>query len=69
MVWFRSCPKCQGDLFLTQEMDGYAVSCLQCSRALRPDEEARLGLHLTSERAMAAVGREKAGRHYQRHVA
>ncbi|MBI3980313.1 MAG: hypothetical protein HY331_19230 [Chloroflexi bacterium] len=34
MVWLKSCPKCQGDLF--QDHDGTApvLTCLQCGRSL-----------------------------------
>lgn len=49
MIWLRACPKCTGDLFLTRDLDGPVVSCLQCGRVLRPDEEQRI-------RADAPVG-------------
>jgi DNA-directed RNA polymerase subunit M/transcription elongation factor TFIIS len=31
MMWrFKSCPKCEGDLFIDSDMNGWYVQCLQC---------------------------------------
>ena len=66
MVWLRSCPKCRGDLFLTRDLDGPTVVCLQCGRPLRPDEEARLGPMVAGTQRAEAVGAGKEGRHHAR---
>ena len=30
-MWkLKSCPKCEGDLYLDWDMDGWYVQCLQC---------------------------------------
>jgi ribosomal protein S27AE len=32
VVWkTKSCPRCAGDLFIYQDMDGWYEQCLQCS--------------------------------------
>ena len=30
MIHFKVCPRCHGDLYLTQDIFGKYVSCLQC---------------------------------------
>ena len=30
MMWFKSCPKCQGDLYLDRDLHGFFISCLHC---------------------------------------
>lgn len=30
MIYFKACPKCQGDLHLAEDIHGCYVSCLQC---------------------------------------
>ena len=30
MVWFKSCKRCSGDLYLGKDFYGSFVSCLQC---------------------------------------
>ena len=30
MMYFKGCPKCQGDLYLREDMHGKYVSCMQC---------------------------------------
>jgi DNA-directed RNA polymerase subunit M/transcription elongation factor TFIIS len=30
MIHFKVCPRCHGDLYLTQDIFGEYVSCLQC---------------------------------------
>jgi hypothetical protein len=29
-MWFKSCPKCEGDLYLRHEIDGKDIVCFQC---------------------------------------
>lgn len=32
VTWkLKGCPRCTGDLFITQDMDGWYEQCLQCS--------------------------------------
>ena len=42
MFWFKSCPKCRGDLYKNQDHYGAFISCLQCSQYLTEVQEARL---------------------------
>jgi len=31
-MWkFKSCPRCRGDLFIGEDIDGWYAQCLQCS--------------------------------------
>ena len=30
MIGFKGCPKCHGDLYLSRDMYGKYISCLQC---------------------------------------
>ncbi len=30
LMWFKECPKCQGDLWMDRDMYGPFVACLQC---------------------------------------
>ncbi|HEU0021301.1 MAG TPA: hypothetical protein VFR55_06475 [Dehalococcoidia bacterium] len=30
MIVFKGCPRCQGDLYLNQDMYGKYLNCLQC---------------------------------------
>ncbi len=44
MFWFKTCPKCHGDLYSDSDVYGSYVACLQCSHYLSEAEETRLGL-------------------------
>lgn len=44
MLWFRSCPRCKGDLTERSEEDGVVATCIQCGHELTPAEFARLRL-------------------------
>ena len=39
MFWFKSCPRCHGDLFSGLDIHGPYIACLQCSHELTPAEE------------------------------
>lgn len=39
MFWFKSCPKCQGDLYRDTDQFGVFISCVQCGRSLTQLEE------------------------------
>ena len=34
MIKFKICPRCRGDLYLTQDIFGRYLSCLQCGYLL-----------------------------------
>jgi len=38
MLWFKQCPRCQGDLHNDRDTYGHYVACLQCGYYL-PDGE------------------------------
>lgn len=46
MFWLKACPKCHGDLHMESDTYGPYIACLQCSRYLTNDEEARLKLSI-----------------------
>ena len=41
MFWFKSCPKCRGDLHRDSDAYGTFISCLQCGHYLTQLEEAQ----------------------------
>lgn len=64
-MWRKACSKCGGDLFLEADRFGSYITCLQCGRDLRPDEEARFGL---ASRLDGQSAVQKEGRHHRTHV-
>ena len=44
MFWFKSCPKCQGDLYQDSDTYGTYIACMQCSHYLTEADETRLEL-------------------------
>ncbi len=53
MFWFKSCPKCHGDLYRDSDTYGTYIACMQCSHYLTQVEEAGVGLSTgTLERGM-----------------
>ncbi len=44
MFWFKSCPKCRGDLYRNSDAYGTYIACMQCSHYLSQVEEARVEL-------------------------
>ena len=51
MIKFKGCPKCQGDLHLTQDIYGRYWNCLQCGFIGEPRSE------LAKAQRAAAVSR------------
>ncbi|MCX6020581.1 MAG: hypothetical protein NTZ05_02415 [Chloroflexi bacterium] len=43
-MWLKACPKCGGDLMLEKSLWERTISCIQCGRTLRAEEEAHLGV-------------------------
>ena len=41
MFWFKSCPKCHGDLYRDSDLYGAFVACMQCGHYLTQAEEAQ----------------------------
>jgi hypothetical protein len=59
MFWFKSCPRCHGDLHLVREVGDHYVSCLQCGRILTSEQEIALpGFHLPARRPLKFRARE-----------
>ncbi len=58
MFWFKSCPKCHGDLYRDSDTYGSYIACMQCSYYLTEADEMRLELS-TSKSGMAPVLLEK----------
>ncbi len=50
MLWLRGCRRCGGDLYDSQDIYGYYVSCMQCGYYLT---EVQLVTLLTTERGEA----------------
>lgn len=44
MFWFKSCPKCHGDLYRDSDNYGTYIACLQCGSYLTEADEMRLEL-------------------------
>ncbi len=45
MIAFKGCPKCHGDLYLSKDMYGKYISCLQCGYMKDlPTESKELGV-------------------------
>ncbi len=44
MFWFKSCPKCRGDLYRASDTYGTYIACMQCSHYLSQADETRLEL-------------------------
>ena len=44
MFWFKSCPKCHGDLYQDSDTYGTYIACMQCSHYLTEADETRLEL-------------------------
>ena len=42
MFYFKSCPKCHGDLYTDADIFGTYISCMQCSRYLTDGETFQL---------------------------
>ncbi len=51
MLWFKQCPRCQGDLHNNRDMWGDFVSCLQCGYYL-PDNQVAELLNLPGSRKL-----------------
>ena len=58
MFWFKSCPKCRGDLYRNSDAYGTYIACMQCSHYLTQADEMRLELS-TSRVGMAPVSQEQ----------
>lgn len=54
MIYFKSCPKCQGDLTVGQDTYGPFIRCLQCG--LMKDVAARPGASDSANRLAAVQG-------------
>ncbi len=48
MFWFKSCPKCHGDLYRDSDTFGTYIACMQCSHYLNEADETRLELSSSS---------------------
>lgn len=44
MFWFKSCPRCHGDIYRDSDAYGTYIACLQCGHYLTQVEEAGVGL-------------------------
>jgi len=42
MFWLKGCPRCNGDLYEDKDIHGSYIACLQCSKYLTADDEAKL---------------------------
>ena len=54
MFWFKSCPKCHGDLYQDSDTYGTYLACLQCGSYLTEADEMPLEVS-TFELGMAPV--------------
>ena len=46
MIYFKGCPRCRGDMYLTSDQYGRYVECLQCGYEVDA-QDGLLGLNLS----------------------
>lgn len=56
MLWLKGCPRCGGDLYDEQAMEGRLIACLQCGHILTTAQEGELARALLQ----AALGLREA---------
>jgi len=44
MIWYNTCPRCNGGLVRESDLHGEFVSCMQCGGILNEQQERALGL-------------------------
>ena len=54
MVWFKSCKRCSGDLYLGKDSYGSFVSCMQCG-AVAADFEQRFPTSVIADEMASLV--------------
>ncbi len=32
--WYKGCPKCGGDVYMAEDLDGFEFKCLQCGKTV-----------------------------------
>ncbi|MBI2171596.1 MAG: hypothetical protein HYU30_06200 [Chloroflexi bacterium] len=57
MLWFKQCPKCEGDLYLDRDRYGPFAACLQCGYYLS-DVQMKVLLTLGDLRSPTGAGKE-----------
>ncbi len=65
MMWFKSCPRCNGDLHEDSDVYGRYIACLSCGYYLTVVDEARLrfsSLETVVRPAGATQGLEESGK-------
>ncbi|MBM3939337.1 MAG: hypothetical protein FJ318_00300 [SAR202 cluster bacterium] len=63
VVWFKTCPKCAGDLTEEHDIMATSIACLQCGYLLNRIEESalrRIGQIPTHREASLAAARKSA---------
>ena len=67
MIYFKSCPRCSGDLSLEQDVYGWYLICLSCSNVLYPniDEEEKKKTAVVKYGDILEVGRASTERDQQ----
>lgn len=58
MIKFKVCPKCQGDLYLSEDMFGKYFSCMQCGYLKdldQPEVDSNLGGDAVPEKELEAA--------------
>lgn len=46
MLWLKGCPRCGGDLYDEQAVEGRLIACLQCGHILTTAQEEELAREL-----------------------
>ena len=49
MIWYKSCPRCHGDLIRDEDIDEQYVACIQCGYYLMDVEQVLLGIVTATE--------------------
>ena len=58
--WYRACPKCGGDVYESEEIDGFEFKCLQCSKTVHGSDLSRLEYLSKRQPAAAEISTRRA---------
>ena len=54
MLYIKACPRCRGDVELSNDMYGQFLGCLQCGYVIDSKEEALAALKMAASKVKAA---------------
>ena len=57
--WYKGCPKCSGDVYMAEDLDGFELKCLQCGKTVT-NAELRRPEYITKQPVMAGRSERRA---------